>query len=338
MSRFAYVTFIIRNDSYLPGALVFAYALRLQKTEHDLVCIVSEQVSQQAIEALRELYDDVLVIDEVFVPHKRRHERQDRPFLFSRFNAFRLGPDGDLGRKYDKILIADCDVLPLRDYDTLFQVAAPAGIINEKKEYCMEYVNNAYTIPTSVDEDGTWIWHRIYHDVPHGTLIPQPITDRVAEDPENMGVNASLYLFEPSMTMYHDIIEDVLDEDTVATISSYNWPEMQYITKKLSGQWHNIDLRYSSFNGYPKVDVLYGIHFAGLKPWAINNKSVKSFAKFEDYQLWFHTYQRMMKDYPVFTRVGRLRRIAEFVDQLLMQKKYRFEKRDLPFLQHFFQS
>jgi hypothetical protein len=102
MSKFAYVTFIIRNDSFLPGALVFGYALRLQKTKADLICIVSENVSEKAVISLKEIYDDVIVIDELYVPHDRRHERQDRPFLFSRFNAFRLGLDGDLDKQYEK--------------------------------------------------------------------------------------------------------------------------------------------------------------------------------------------------------------------------------------------
>ena len=124
MNKYAYVTFIIRNDSYLPGALVFAYALRLQNTKADLICIVSDNISEYAIDSLKLVYNDVIVIDEVYVPHDRRQERQDRPFLFSRFNAFRLGIDGDLNKKYEKIMVADCDLLPLHNYDELFDLPA----------------------------------------------------------------------------------------------------------------------------------------------------------------------------------------------------------------------
>lgn len=335
MNKYAYVTFIIRNDSYLPGAMVFAYGLRLQKTEHDLVCIVSDNISSQAIDALKHLYDHVIVMSEVYVPHERRQERQDRPFLFSRFNAFRLGPDGDLGYAYDKIIIADCDVLPLRHYDRLFDLEAPAGIINEKKEYCMTYEQGQYTVPPSVDQDGTWIWHDTYKAYPHGSKIPQHITDRIHQDKENMGINASLMLFEPSFTFYQSMMNDLGKPSIQKEISSYQWPEMQYITVKLSGQWHNIDLRYSSFNGYPKIDVLYGIHFAGLKPWSIKNKSIKSYGKFEDYQLWFFTYVRMLNDYPDLKK-GKLMRIYQYIIDLLKDEKYQLKKYDLPQLQHFF--
>lgn len=336
MSKNAYVTFIIRNDSYMPGALVFAYALKLQKTKNDLICIVSENISENAIKVLKVIYDDVLVIDELYVEHDRRHERQDRPFLFSRFNSFRLGEDGNLGKKYDKIMLADCDHLPLRGFDALFNLAAPAGIINERKENCLEYVDGKYIIPDSVDTDGTWNWHKIYKDVPHGTLVPKEITDRVLNDPTNLGINTSICLFEPSMKLYDSIMSDLAQKDVQDRISTYNWPEMQYITGKCSGDWTNIDLKYSSFNGYPKIDVLYGIHFAGLKPWSINNKSVKSFGKFEDYQLWNYTFLKMMKKYPRLSASGKLRRINDFLTELVENDKYVFKKKNLEQFAHFF--
>ncbi len=335
MSKNAFVTFIIRNDSYIPGALVFAYGLRLQKTQNDLICIVSNNISVEAIDNLKVIYDEVLVINEVYVPHERRHERQDRPFLFSRFHAFRLGIDGDLGKEYDKIIIADCDVLPLKNYDSLFDLPAPAGIINEKKEFCMEYADGKYTIPESVDVDGTWIWHKVYKDYPHGTLIPKEITDRIKTDKENMGVNASLMLFDASMNLYKSVMDDLLVKEIQEEISTYSWPEMQYITNKLSGKWTNIDLRYSSFNGYPKIDVLNGIHYAGLKPWSIKNKSIKSYGKFEDYQLWFYTYIKMLDEHPKLCN-GKLFRIYKYIADLLSQDKYQFKKTHLEDLQHFF--
>lgn len=337
MNNTAYVTFIIRNDSYLPGALVFAYALKLQKTQADLICIVSENISSSAITSLKLVYDKIFVIDELYVPHDRRHERQDRPFLFSRFNAFRLGLDGDLGDGYEKIIIADCDLLPLYDYDSLFKLPAPAGIINEKKEYCLEYDDSGrYIIPDSVSKDCTWIWHKTYADVPHGTLIPKVITDRVATDKLNMGVNASLFLFEPSMIEYHSILDDLENKEIQSEISTYNWPEMQYITLKMSGKWTNIDLRYSSFNGYPNVECLKGIHFAGLKPWNMKNKSVKSFGKFDDYKLWFYTYTKMCNSIGSLLENKKLNSLYKEIVELQSSEKYLFTRRDIKHLSHFF--
>ena len=337
MSRNAYVTFIIRNDSFLPGALVFAYALRLQETKHELVCIISENVSEYAKNTLKLVYDEVLVIPEVYVPHERRHERQDRPFLFSRFNSFRLGRDGDLGKGYDKIIIADCDILPLHNYDSLFDLTAPAGIINEKKEHCMEYEDGKYIIPDSVYTEGTWNWHAIYKDIPHGTKIPLEVTERIKSDKQNLGVHSSVCLYEPTMDFFNSIMDDLEDKDIQKEISTYNWPEMQYMSDKLSGQWFNMDLRYSSFNGYPEIDVLYGTHFAGLKPWSIKNKSVKNFAKFDDYKLWNHTFVKMCEDIPRMLVNNKVKKLYNFIKELQKDQKNVFFKTYIPHLQHFFE-
>jgi len=320
MNKYAYVTFIIRNDSYLPGALVFAYALRLQNTKADLICIVSDNISEYAINSLKLVYNDVIVIDEVYVPHDRRQERQDRPFLFSRFNAFRLGIDGDLNKKYEKIMIADCDLLPLHNYDELFDLPAPAGII-----------------PESLYLQGTWKWHDVYFDVPHGTLIPKKITDRIKEDKQNMGVNASLYLFEPSSKFYESIMEDLDNVDIQKEISLYNWPEMQYITLKLSGLWTNIDLKYSSFNGYPDIEYLYGSHFAGLKPWNIKNKSIKSFGRFDDYKLWYFTYIKMCDEIEGMLENRKIKKLYNKIVNLTEDKKFQFYKKHIAHLSHFFE-
>jgi len=338
MNKHAYVTFIIRNDSFLPGALVFAYALRKQETTKDLICIVSDNISKSSIDALKVLYDDVIVLDEIFVPHKDRHERQDRPFLFTRFNAFRLGKDGDLNKQYEKILIADADLLPLKRYDDLFDIEAPAGVINEKKEYCMEYENGEYIIPDSVYVDGTWKWHRVYEKYPMGTNIPASITDRIHKDKQNMGVNAALYLFEPSMTLFNDVLNDVQNEKTLKEISTYPWPEMQYITVKLSGKWHNMDLKYSSFNGYPILDVLRGIHFAGLKPWQIKHRSVKHFAKYEDYKLWYATFKHMAYEYQVLQKNTKVKKLLRFIEGIHENEEYISNKKYLPNVKHLFKS
>ena len=54
-ARFCYATFMILNDSYLPGALTMAYSLRRIGTEADVICLVSEQVSQSAYGVLAQV-------------------------------------------------------------------------------------------------------------------------------------------------------------------------------------------------------------------------------------------------------------------------------------------
>jgi len=296
-AKYAYVTFIIMNDSFMPGALMFAHGLREQNCSASILCLVSGKVSKSAINALHNLFDKVIYVDEVFLNHKDRHERQDRPFLFSRFNALRLGKDGDLGQNYKKIILCDADLYPVKDYDNLFSLNTPAGIINESKEYCMDYDSSGrYIIDNNTDSFGMWCWHKKYNSIcPHGKLIPYNITNRVKHDYNNMGVNASLWVLEPSYSEYEMIMEDIYSQEITSLINNFKWPEMQYATLRWSGQWTSIDLRYSSFNGYPNIKHLNGLHYAGTKPWKYKSiKHLKHFFSYPDYYFWYIKFIDMM--------------------------------------------
>ena len=74
----AYVTFVMLNDNYVPGALTLGHSLREQQTAAALVCLVSERVSSNARKALEAVFDLVVEIELFYVPHARRQERQDR--------------------------------------------------------------------------------------------------------------------------------------------------------------------------------------------------------------------------------------------------------------------
>lgn len=309
-NRFAFITFVMRNDSFIPGALLFAYSLRQQFTQADLVCLVTREVSSTARLALEVLFDRVVEVGEIFIPHKRRQERQDRPFLFTRFQALRSGSDGDLGLNYEKIVLVDADVLPLQFYDHLFTLSSPAGIVNESKSFCMEYNSDGvYVIPPSVAVDGTWNWHSIYRShCSHGERIPREITDRVLMDPANMGVNSALWVLTPSMDELEYIQTAASSPEMNERIGdAFNWPEMQFASLHWSGQWTSIDLRFCSFNGYPNLGVLCGTHFAGYKPWNFKNQgTILRFSRFPDYSLWHRLFLQMVETYPVLIKTPKL--------------------------------
>ncbi len=315
----AYVTFVMRNDAFVPGALTFAYALKQQGVKDDVVCMISEQVSSESEGFLKRLFNHVLRFQEVKTEHQAAHERQDRRYLFSRFEALRLGRDGDLGVGYDKIILCDADVLPLREYESLKALKAPAGILNEAKDHGVSLEGHQYVYPENLEQTGTWVWHDIYQDYPHGTRIPKDITDRVLHDPDNMGLNASVFVLKPSLNLLRSIEHDLTDPKWLEHITRFPWPEMQYLTAKLSGQWHNLDLKYSGFNGYPGIKYLNGIHYAGLKPWQIKHRSIQHFAAYDDFKLWYHVWTEMVKKTPEVLQKPAHKKIQTFIQQQFPQ-------------------
>jgi glycogenin glucosyltransferase len=323
-SMYAFVTFLMRNDNYLPGALMFAFGLREKGTKADLICMISGNISNNARCALSMIYDYVINIDEIFVPSNRGHERQDIPYVFTRFNALRLGADGDLGFNYKKIVVADADVLPLRFYDHLFTLDTPAGIINECKSNFIDCSDKGrYIIPETLVYDGEWKWHRIYGDIcPHGHHIPKYITDRVEEDPGNLGVNSSLFVLTPSYETYTCLIESLKNPRIQELVCrKFKWPEMQYATMIWSGEWTNIDVRFSSINGYPDTSVLCGIHYAGSKPWNSKDEhSMQRVARFPDYKMWYEMYLEMTENkYKELQRIPKMARLVQHIESNLHQ-------------------
>jgi alpha-N-acetylglucosamine transferase len=325
-SRFAYVTLLMLNDSYLPGVLMLAYALRKQNTRADLVCMVTEEITHGARRALELLFDHVVEVEKIFVPYKRRQRRQYIPYVFTRASALRLGKDGDLGFRYDKLVALDADVLPLRHYDHLFLLDAPAGILNEHKSRFLDYDSDGrYVIPPSVERTGTWRWHDVYEKIcPHGHRIPQEITDRVRQDPTNMGVNSALLVFEPSMDEFRSIKDDLGRPDVLRFVGDlFEWPDMQYLTMRWSGRWSNIDLRFCGFSGYPNLSVLCGTHYAGLKPWQFKKtQAMARYRRFEDFQFWFSEYTTMMTTaYPKLQENRRLSRLLKETRRLVTKRQ-----------------
>jgi hypothetical protein len=315
----AFATFLMLNDNYLPGCLVLAGGLRRQGVTASLLCLVTEEISAAARGALGQLYDHVVPVEKIFVPHARRQERQDRPYYFTRMQVLRLGDDGDLGFDFDRVVVIDADVLPLDNYGALLELPPPAGVLNEDKSHFAEIdESGSYVIPPEAAQ-GRWNWHRIYADCLHGEPVPREISDRPARDPTNMGFNGSLFVMEPSMAEYRAILEDVERPEIQRLVGDlFDWPDMQYLTMRWSGRWRNIDVRYSALNGYPSMDVLYGTHFAGFKPWYFQRgRTIERYARYPDFRLWFERYLELIEAHPGLLEMGKLRRLRDDIEALI---------------------
>ena len=83
-----------------------------------------------------------------------------------------------------------------------------------------------------------------------------------------------------------------------------------------SGKWTNVDIRYCSIGGYPQVDALYGIHFAGLKPWQIKSRSAAHYAKFPDFALWRQFFAAMYWSKPSLHEYPMLKRLWKFCNKV----------------------
>ncbi len=314
---YAFVTFLIKNDSYLPGALLQAYSLKKQAIIADTICIVSEEITGQAISTLEIIFDRVIQLESIKTGLLNDQKRQYLSRIFTRLHALRLGGDGDLGCNYSKIIVLDADILPIRGYQQLFLVDSPGGILNEYREFTIAFSDEKEGKAEKSEKplNGVWEWHQHYRNIPHGIRIPKSITDNVIFDNNNYGINTALLIIEPSMEVFNEIIDDLNNEKILNYIkSNFRWPDMQYLTLKWSGSWHNVDLSYASFYGYPDIEVINGNHYAGVKPWQINNDSViKKYRHYNDFRFWYSEFINMVKENRKLNNNKKLIKLTEYI-------------------------
>ena len=328
--RRAFVVFLMFNDSYLPGALTAAYGLERQNSPSQRVCVVTREISANARDMLSVLYDDIIEIEPIGVPEAENGQGSARQLTGSarvqdaaltRMGSLRLGPDGDLGATFEKVAVIDADLLPIRDFEDLWELPTPAGIINEHRSHMAEVdANGELIVRPETLTTGKWIWHDIYDEIcPHGSLIPEEITDRVASDAENYGVNASLVLHEPSVGVYREFMAWAARPEIANLIrNEWSWIDQQAATLFWSGEWTSIDPSYSSFYGYPSLGLSRGLHFAGVKPWSWRKKGFeRRLGRFPDYRMWADIYLEMFDAKPWFRQHGGLRKIADNLEAAL---------------------
>lgn len=299
---FAYVTLVMLSDSYMPGALVLGHQLKKLSPHIDRICMVTPQVSPKARSVLAWTFNQVIEVTPWLLEAQEGH-RHDWSSLFTKLECLTF-------TQYQKLLFIDADILPLADYQALFNLKPPAGILNETKDHFVK---------ASTREKGLLAWHDAYQGLcPHGAPIPEFITNRIASAPDNLGVNSCLWLLAPSKKEHAQIATSLKTKATRAFVNTLALPEMQFMTYYWSGKWSNIDIRFAAFNCQPGLEYVYGTHFAGLKPWQWQRGiSHRHYMRLPDYQLWSKTFMDLYKDLPLeYRRMSRLKKIAQCIRAL----------------------
>lgn len=209
----------------------------------------------------------------------------------------------------------------MQDFEQLWDAPAPAGIVNERRHHVADFDATGRLLPRpDAWRTGEWVWHDVYRDVcPPGSPVPRFITDRVASDGTNYGINASLLVLEPSMVTFDDFMGWVSNA-TVRELVRHRWPwtDQQAATLYWSGRWTSLDPRYSLFYGYPSLTLARGLHYAGIKPWAWRKKGfARRIQRFPDQALWSRTFVRLMSERPELRRLGGLRRLERATREAL---------------------
>lgn len=111
-----YITVLI-NDNYLPGSLVLGRSLKSLKTTKKLAILVAN-VSDEAIDLLKEVYDDVIPVNPILSTSFEELSVLGRVDLVSTFTKILVWSQ----EQYSKVIYLDSDVLPIVNIDEFFDV------------------------------------------------------------------------------------------------------------------------------------------------------------------------------------------------------------------------
>lgn len=136
----AYVMLMFGGDKYLEGIKTLAYSLIKTGTKHDIVCMVTDDVSQNAREEMKLL--NIKIIEVPYLkfkskPLKSKKQNDRYPWInvsYTKLNCLNL-------TQYNKILFLDADMLVMKNIDHLFKQYAPASQFVDKKIFKGKYNN-----------------------------------------------------------------------------------------------------------------------------------------------------------------------------------------------------
>ncbi|KAK9455883.1 nucleotide-diphospho-sugar transferase [Dipodascopsis uninucleata] len=116
--REVYCTLLL-TDSYLPGAITLAKALRDYESKRKLaILVVTEWLSKHTMHAVNSYYDHVIPVPPIVTPSMTNLHSLGRPDLYASLTKILLWNQ----TQFDKIVYLDADVLPVSNLDDLFDV------------------------------------------------------------------------------------------------------------------------------------------------------------------------------------------------------------------------
>ncbi|CAI5962536.1 unnamed protein product [Closterium sp. NIES-64] len=167
----AYATVLHTVENYVCGAIVLGHSIRRSGSRHDMVALVSHEISNRSRDALREAGWIVKEIDRIRNPYGSKTSYNQ--WNYSKLRLWQL-------TEYSAVVFVDADLLVLRNLDHLFafpDVAARgndqtdfnSGLMLLRPSHCTfrELLANVHTIrsPNGGDQGYlnnifTW-WHRL---------------------------------------------------------------------------------------------------------------------------------------------------------------------------------
>jgi hypothetical protein len=274
----------MRGDFNVPGAIVMAHSLRKAGTSHELVVMVTDDVSPPARAALQCVYDrvvDVAVIRAKHAPLATQkiqgmyHDWEDDSMTV--FRCLGLS-------EYSKVCLLDSDIVILRSMDNIFDLPAPAGCFHS-----------------------FWLSNRPGHDpYPHnmrqGDKVSSQLVNKALTMHKSFVCIGNCLILEPSVESAAEL--DKYIADSMQKRGYIGFPDVcsasneqaiaDFYARWMKQEWTHMSTQYQClpWKHKPREGPPYLFHYFHLKPWT------EGVSEYPDLAVWWAAGAEACRKYP----------------------------------------
>jgi len=303
-TKYAWVTVIFNGHSYMPGTLVTAQSLRDVGTKYDIVCMVDDSISDEALDALCTVYDRIFKVKLIKTNTAVYLTKKQQGLYGSWIDVSCTKWAALYLTCYDKVILTDTDVVALKNADELFELNAPAAEFNNlwAQPFRRDGLFNPYVTKKQF---------KLGEGLKHGDKVPpdvwKTITQRFIEHNKHarskritFAPGGFLVLLKPSAKDADDYISWLTSHDSYPQKETFSSGVdevslFEFYTNVKNQAWYNIHENYSLIPwGKPNVDKseVYMYHYMGKKPWTMKR------GEWPDLADWYSVADRLTVMHP----------------------------------------
>lgn len=141
----AWVVLVMIGDKYVPGALVLAESILETNSKHDLICMITDDVSYKARSVLQQLYTKLIVVPYIKMDNIPRFSTAKQRKWYGRwinrsFTKWNIFSESLFGEQYNKVILLDADMVFIKNCDELFDMEPVAMTFSTP--WAVPYCNN----------------------------------------------------------------------------------------------------------------------------------------------------------------------------------------------------
>ena len=282
-SNFAYVTVVMKGDSYVPGALVLARSLLNTNTVHDVICIVTPDVSEQAVQDLSLLYTRVIRMEYINFPAVKMRTQKQRDKYESWMDSSMTLYTCLWLFQYEKVLHLDCDVCVIQNIDHVFSLPTPAASFY-----------NPWQTGTRLDP--------YPKKIKHGQRIPSNCIKRAFAMEGSFVLGGNFVLLSTGQYIVDEFLKClesfVTQKSRLGFENVFSSIDAQMITYffayHMQQEWTYIDPGYDCipWKRNSKTQYTYLFHYFNIKPWATDMHA------YNDLVPWWSSAYQICSDNP----------------------------------------